>query len=140
MPVARRLRMPDGLDHLAMLAEPLRGPQVQRRHLLGQRPAQLQPEEIRKQVVVAEPGPPGVQGYDERVGVLEVQQDPFRARAAGQQIRQLAVDPVEQRGVQEQILYVAGLAFEHLGEQVLGDRAVAAGELRDEPLRVGVTG
>ena len=34
----------------------------------------------------------------------------------------------------------ARLAFQHLGDQVLGDRAVAAGELRDEPLRVGVTG
>ena len=44
------------------------------------------------------------------------------------------------RGAQEQILDVGRLAVQHLGEQVLGDRAVAAGELRDEPLRVGVTG
>ena len=46
----------------------------------------------------------------------------------------------EQRGAQQQILDVGRLAVEHLGEQVLGDRAVAAGELRDEPLRVGVAG
>ena len=38
------------------------------------------------------------------------------------------------------MLHVAGLAVQHLGEQVLRDRPVAAGELRDEPLRVGVTG
>ena len=91
-------------------------------------------------MVVAEPGALGVERFDERVGVLEFQQDPFRARAAGQQIGQLAVDPIEQGGTQEQILDVGWLAFEHLGDQVLGDRAVAAGELRDEPLRVGVTG
>ena len=91
-------------------------------------------------MVVAEPGAPGVQRFDERVRVLELQQDPFRARAAGQQIGQLAVDPVEQGGAQQQILDVGRLAVEHLGDQILGDRAVAAGELRDEPLRVGVTG
>ena len=139
-PVARRLGVPDGLDHLAVLVEPPGGPQVQRRHLLGQRPAQLQPEEIREQVVVAKPGPFGVQGHDKRVRVLELQQDPFRARAAGQQVGQFAVDPVEQRGAQEQVLDVVGLEFEHLGEQVLGDRSVAAGELRDELLWVGVSG
>ena len=32
------------------------------------------------------------------------------------------------------------LAVQHLGEQVLGDHSVAAGELRDETLGVGVTG
>ena len=139
-PVARRLGVPDGVDHLALPDEPSGGPPVQRRYFFGQRPAQLQPQQIREQVVVAEPGPLGVERYDERVRVLEVQQDPFRARAAGQQVGQLAVDPVEQGGAQQQILDVGGLAVQHLGEQVLGDRAVAAGELRDEPLRVGVTG
>ena len=139
-PVARRLRVPDGLDHLALLDQPVSGPPVQPRHVPGQRPAQLQPEQIPEQVVVAEPGALGVQRFDERVRVLEFQKDPFRARAAGQQVCQLAVDPVEQGGTQEQILDVGRLAFQHLGDQILGDRAVAAGELRDEPLRVGVTG
>ncbi len=63
----------------------------------------------------------------------------FRARAAGQQVGQFAVDPVKQAGAQQQILNVVGLAVEHLGEQVIGDGAVAAGELGDDPLRVGVT-
>ena len=44
------------------------------------------------------------------------------------------------RGAQQQILDVGRLAVQHLGEQVLRDRALAAGELGDEPLRVGVTG
>ena len=59
-PVARRLRMPDGLSDVAVLAEPLRSPPVQLRNLIRQRPAQLQPEQIPEQVVVAEPGPLGV--------------------------------------------------------------------------------
>ena len=140
MPVAGRLGVPDGLDHVAVLREPPGGPPVQRRHVLGQRPAQLQPEQVREQVVVAEPGPLGVQGHDERVRVLELEQDPFRAGTAGQEVGQLPVDPVEQRGAQEQILDLAGLAFQHLGEQVLGDRSAGTGKLRDEPFGVRVPG
>ena len=41
---------------------------------------------------------------------------------------------------QEQILDLRRLAFEHLGEQVFGDEALAAGELGDEPFGVGVAG
>ena len=95
-PVARRLGVPDGLGHLAVLGEPSGGAPVQRGYFFGQPPAQLQPEQIGEQVVVAEPGPPGVQRFDERVRVFETQQDLFRARPAGQQVGQLAVDPVEQ--------------------------------------------
>ena len=36
--------------------------------------------------------------------------------------------------------HIAGLAVQHFGEQVLRDRAVSAGEVGDETLRVGVTG
>src|SRR3954471_5931768 len=39
-----------------------------------------------------------------------------------------------------QLLDVVGLSFQHFGEQVLGDRPVGAGELGDEPLRVGMAG
>ncbi len=76
-PVARRLGVPDAVDHLAVLDKPLSGAPVQPRHFFGQRPAQLQPQQIREQVVVAEPRPLGVEGDDERVGVFEFQQDPF---------------------------------------------------------------
>ena len=134
-PVARCLRVPDGVGDLAVPGEPSGGPPVQHRHVLGQRPARLQPEQVGEQLVVPEPGPPGVKRDHERVRVLEFQQDPFRARVAGQQVGQLAVDPVEQRGAQEQILDFAGLAVQHLGQQVLRDRPVGSGELRDELLR-----
>jgi hypothetical protein len=55
--------------------------------------------------------PMGVQRFDERVSVFEVQQDRFRARPTGQQTGQLAIDPVEHRGAQEQILDVRPLAL-----------------------------
>ena len=95
-PVACRLSMPDGVGDLAVPGEPPRGEPVQRRQFFGQRAAQLQPKQAAEQVVVAEPGPARVERHHERVGVFQVQQDPFRAGVASQQVGQLAVDPVEQ--------------------------------------------
>jgi len=43
-----------------------------------------------------------------------------------QQIRELAVDPVEQGRAQKKLLDLAGLALQHLGEQVFGHRTAAA--------------
>ena len=111
---------------------------MQRWHSFGQRPAQLQPQQIREQVMVTEPRALSVERHHERVRVLQVQQDPFRARLAGQQIGQLAADAIEQGGAQQQLLDVAWLALQHFGDQIISDRAVAAGELGDEPLRVGM--
>ena len=54
--------------------------------------------------------------------------------------RRCSAGPVQQAGAQEQILDIAGLALQHLGEQVFGDRSVVAGELLDEPLGIGVIG
>ena len=125
---------------LAVPGEPPGRPPVQRRHLFRQPPAQFQPQQISEQVVVPKPRPFGVQRYHERVRVLQAQQDPFRTWAASQQIGQVTIDPVEQSGAQEQMLHIVWLAFEHFGDQVFRDRALAAGELRYEPLRVGVIG
>ena len=93
-PVTRGLSMPDGFNGLAVLDQPPRGQPVQDREFFGQCPAQLKPEQLSEEVVLPEPGSGRVEGDDERVGIFEVEQDPFGARVAGQQIRQLAVDPV----------------------------------------------
>ena len=78
-PVACRLGVPDGVDDLALPDEPAGRAPVQRRHFGGQRPAQLQPEQITEQVVVAEPGALGVERQHERVRVGQGQQHPLRA-------------------------------------------------------------
>ena len=89
--------------------------------------------------MVAKPGALGVERHDERVGVLQLQQHLLRARAAGQQVGELAVQPVDERGSQQHALNLARLAFEHLGHQVLPDRPVGAGELGHEALGIRVT-
>ena len=140
VPVASRLQVADRVGGLAARGEPARGELVQSGDVRGHRSAQFQPEQLTEHAVVAEPGTAGIEGHDERVGVLKVQQDPLRARGSGKQVGELAVDPVQHGGAQQQALDFRRLPLQHLGHQVLGDRAVAAGELGDEPFRVGVPG
>ena len=55
-PVARHLRVADRLDRVALLLEPVGGRPMQLTHDLRKHPPQLQPQQVGKQVVVAEPG------------------------------------------------------------------------------------
>jgi len=71
-PVSRGLRMPDGVNDLAVLRSTIArragaGPVV-----LRGAPAQLKAEQISEEVVIAEPGSGWVERYDKRVGVLEI--------------------------------------------------------------------
>ena len=118
----------------------MRGEPVQGRQFFGEPPAQLEAEQVSEEVVIPEPGPGRVERDDKRIGVFEVEEDAFGAGVASQQIRQLAVDPVEQGGAQKKLLDLGRLAFQHFGEQVLGHGPAAAGELRDKSLRVRATG
>ena len=65
-------------------------------------------------------------------------QDPLRAGGADEGVGERAVHPLEDRGAQQQPPHLVGLPLEHLGQQVLGDGALAAGELGDEPLGLGM--
>ena len=101
---------------------------------------QLQLQQVSEQPVVAEPGPPRIQRGHERAGLLQLLQHPLPARAPGQQVGQLAVDPVQHRGPQQQPPDRLALPLQHLGQQVLRHRALAAGELGREPVRIRVPG
>jgi hypothetical protein len=85
-PVSRRLEVPDGVDDLALPGEPPGGAPVQRRYFPGHCPAQLQPQQPGKHLVVAEPGPRPVERDHERVRLLQVLQDPLPALVFGQQV------------------------------------------------------
>ena len=67
-------------------------------------------------------------------------QDPLPAGPSGQQVGQLAVDPGQDGGPEQQLPRLFRLPLEDLGHQVLGDRALAAAELGREAFRIGVPG
>ena len=89
-------------------------------------------------MVIAKPRALGVERHDERVGVLEFEQHLLRARAAGQQVGEFTVHPVDERDSQQRLLHVAWLTLEHLGHEVFANRPVGARELGYEALRIGV--
>ena len=113
---------------------------MQRRQFGRAAPPQFQLQQIGEQLMVAEPGPPRVQRDDERARLLELLQDPLAARVPGQQVGQLAIDPFQYRGPQQHPPGLFALPIQHLGQQVLGDRALAAAELGRETFRIGMPG
>jgi hypothetical protein len=118
--------------------QPPGGGAVQRGPLVRLGAAQLQLQQVREQPMVAEPRPAPVQRDHERAGLLQILQDPFPATGPGQQVGEVAIDPLQEGSPQQQPPHLLALPVQHLGQQVLGYRPLAAGELRGEPLRVRV--
>jgi hypothetical protein len=139
-PVARRVRVADGVDDLGVVRVPPRGGLVQLVYPAGICSPQQEAQQIGEEVVVAKPQAPRVQCGHERVSLLEVLQDPLGSRASREEVRERPVHPLEHRGAQKQGSHVRRLAIEHLSQQVVGDRTLAAGELGHELLLVGVLG
>ena len=113
---------------------------MQRRYLARCSAAQLPLKQVGEQVVVAKPGPRRVQGDYERVRFLQVLQHTLPAAASGQQVGELAVDLLQHAGPQQQPLHFQAAPAQHLGQKELGHSPLATGELRCEPLRLGVPG
>jgi hypothetical protein len=132
--------MADRLHREPVLRPPLCGQLVQRRDLPRLSAPQLQLQQPGEQVVIAEPGLRRVQRHHERARLLQILQHPLPARPSGQQVGQLAVDPVQHAGAQQQPPHLLGLPVQHLGQQVLRHRPLGAGELRREPLRIRMPG
>ena len=139
-PITGSLGVPDCICHEPMPGEPVRGGSVQRGKFIRFGGLQLELQQIGEEVVVAEPVPLRVHRDDERARRLKVLQDPASAAAPGQQVGELAVDPVQHRRAQQQPPYRLGLAVEHLSQQVLGYGPFAAGEPGHESLRICVPG
>ena len=79
-------------------------PGAARRSIAGCGAPQLELQQVGEQVVIAKPGPRRTSsGGDERVGLLELLQDPLRPRAAGQPVGQRAAHPLQHRRPQQQL-------------------------------------
>ena len=133
-PILAELGVVDGLDHMALIGVPARREAVQLGDLAGRLAAQLEPQQIAEQVVVAKPRATDVDRDHERVGLLELVQEAGGVVAAGEQVGQRPAHAVQHAGAQQQAAHLGRPAGEDLAEQVVGDGALAAGELGDEAL------
>jgi len=140
VPVLRRLGMADRLHTEPVVREPAGRQLVQRGHLSRLGPAQLQLQQVGEQVMVTEPRPRHIQRHHKRVRLFQILQHPLPARASRQQIGQLPVDAFQHAGPQQKPPHLLRLPVKHLGQQVLGHRPLAAGELLGEPLRIRMPG
>ena len=90
LPVLRGLGVPDRLDRVPVLFVPSGGEPMQGGELIRLAAQELEPEEVSEHLVVAEPGPAGVQRDHECAGPLQLLQRsaPRRCRrSAGQPAR-----------------------------------------------------
>ena len=101
---------------------------------------QFQVEQVGKQTVVAEPGSPRVQCDHEGPSLLQLLQNPLPTSTSGQQVSQRAAHPLKHGGPQQQPSHLIALPIKDFGEQIFGDRALAAAELGRKPFRIGVPG
>ena len=139
-PVRGSLRVPDRVGHQPVLLQPRGCAPVQLGYDARFGAAQLETQQVGEELVIAEPRPLGVDGDHEGVRLLELEQDPLGPGGVDEDVGEGSGHPLQDRGAQQESPRVFRLALEHLGEQVVGDGALAAGELGDEPLGVGVAG
>ena len=98
---------------------------------------QLRAQNLREQRVVAEPGAAGVERVHEAIDPLELAQECSPAGTPAR-AREFAVEPVDDRGAQQELQRLLVVAADDLGHQVVADRAVVTRKGCDEPARVGM--
>ena len=136
----RRDRVRHRLAPAAVRGEPACGTRVQLRLDPGVLQPQARAQELREQAVVAEPALVAVERGDEHPRALELLQYAGAVVAAGQRVRELAAQPLRHARAQEELAPRRRLQGEDLVGQVVGHRAVVAGELGDEGVRVILAG
>jgi hypothetical protein len=132
LPVVRQQRVLDRGQPLPGLGIPARRPPVQRRQLLGRLTAQLAAEQLRHELVVAERPIPIRDPRDERVRTLEPGEQSGAVMAVGKCVSEVRSEAVDDARAHEELPHPPRLAGQHLGDEVVGERPVVAGERVDE--------
>ncbi len=124
--------VPDGLIGQPVLLVPAGRVAVQLRHLAGPFGLQAGAEQVGEQMVVAPPSAHLVQRDQEQPGPVHLLQQRLAAGPAGDRVTQLARQPVQHRGLQQEGAHLLALPLQHLFGQIIEHVAVAAGEGSNE--------
>src|SRR6188508_2829654 len=111
---------------------PVARPQVQGRHELWRLVFQVQAKDIAKEMVIAVPLPPVIEGDQEEVGSLQDFEDGLAVALAGDGIAERRSQAVEDGGANQERPDVVRLPPKHLLYEVIDDVPVVAGERGDE--------
>jgi hypothetical protein len=126
----------DGPAVVAGGLEPGSGPPVKLGQVVGHRRQRLEAQEVAEQVVVSEPRPGAVEAYEELVRPGGLAQPLAVAAGVGDGVDQLAIELIEDRGLQQSAVLIGVEVSEQLVAEVLDDELVIAAEGDDERLGV----
>ncbi len=140
IPAAGGQRFAQCRDRLAVCPVPLGAHTVQQRKVVRPGPAQLRPEELEQQAVVAVPELPARVARDEEVRGLELRQHATRVAAPCQPLGELDRQPVGDGGPEQELSTFLALAAEHLVEEVVGHGAVVTRKPQQRARRVRLVG
>ena len=136
VPLVRLDRVPERVDRGAARGVPAGGAGVQLRQLGRQLTFGARAQQLGEQAVVAEPLAVAVHAEDEPVGALERGERVRAVAFAGERVGEAAAHAVDERRAQQERAQPRRLAIEHLGDEVVGDHAIVAGELGHEAVGV----
>ncbi|HXZ71884.1 MAG TPA: hypothetical protein VEH31_13605 [Streptosporangiaceae bacterium] len=131
-------RVPDRFIGQPVLLTPRCGVMVQYRRPAGLLLLQPGAQQVGEQVVVAPPAAHLIQRHQEQVRPFHLLQHRLATGAAGDRITQPARQPVQHRGLQQELAHLVGQALQHLVGQVVQDIAVGAAESSHKPRHVGL--
>ena len=124
--------MADRLGRLAVLLVPLARPPVQARNVVGLLVQQVRVQDVGEELVIAIPPAAVIERDQEQVPPLQRRQRGLATALAGDGIAQRAAQPVQDGGLQQELLDMLGLALQDLLGQVVDDVPVVPGEAGDE--------
>ena len=116
---------------------PAGGVAVQLVHPLWPLALEAGAQQVGEQLVVAPPAADLIQGHQEQVGPLDLFQHRLAVVAAGDRVTQSAAQPLQHRGLEQELAHRLRLAFEHLLAQEVENVPVAAVERRRTLTGVG---
>ena len=131
--VARRCRVLDGIGDQPAIAVPGARPSVKDGNPIGMAARELAAEHLSEQVVVAVPRPRVVKRHEEHVRTRDLLER-APSRPVGDRLAQRAAQPIDNRGVQQELAGLVAELVEHHLAEVVDNMTVVTGE----PLDVGV--
>jgi len=139
LPVSAGERVADCEHRLPLLGIPAGRATVQGRDLPRMGVAQVGAQQLREQWVIAIPAATYSGWLHRGAEALELHQRQRATLAPGERVRQLGAELVNQAGAQHELATLLWQAREHLGDQVVGDCSIGAGELGQKTPRLGVS-
>jgi hypothetical protein len=130
--------VPEGRKVVPAVGEPRGRAAVEVLGVVGPLSAHLRAQKLAEQRVVAVPLPASVQRREQRAAARQLGEPPLAAGAAGQRVRELAVEHIDDRRAKQEAPVLGRDVGQDLREQVVADRPVVAGEVVDEALRLGM--